>query len=250
MAHSGGADEDEPEAPGSAVHGALAVLREAQALADGSGLVFPSVRGRRLSVATITKMVRDLGIAAVPHGFRSSFRDWAAECTEAPREVCELALAHVNRDRVEAAYRRRTCSSGGGRSWSRGARSWRSRRAGGPIHVLHRLLWFGGTHTSRSASPGGPPSPGTTRVGEIPGRRRTRTRYGALRPRDGSHHPVLAHVPMARERELADPMWRTLGPGEGRAAPPFEPPAFRAAAGAARGRGAPPPEPPRRCAHG
>ena len=37
---------------------------------------------------------------------RSSFRDWAAECTEAPREVCELALAHVNSDRVEAAYRR------------------------------------------------------------------------------------------------------------------------------------------------
>ena len=51
-------------------------------------------------------MVRDLGIGAVPHGFRSSFRDWAAECSDAPREVCELALAHVNSDRVEAAYRR------------------------------------------------------------------------------------------------------------------------------------------------
>ena len=38
--------------------------------------------------------------------FRSSFRDWATECTEAPREICELALAHVNSDRVEAAYRR------------------------------------------------------------------------------------------------------------------------------------------------
>ena len=37
---------------------------------------------------------------AVPHGFRSSFRDWAAECTDAPWKVCELALAHVNRDRV------------------------------------------------------------------------------------------------------------------------------------------------------
>ena len=87
---------------------ALAVLEEAQALADGSGLVFlsPSPRGRRLSDATITKMVRDLGIGAVPHGFRSSFRDWAAERTDAPREVCELALAPVNRNRVEAAYRR------------------------------------------------------------------------------------------------------------------------------------------------
>ena len=85
---------------------ALAVLREAREHADGSGLVFPSARGGCLSEATIGKMVRDLGIGAVPHGFRSSFRDWAAERTEAPREVCELALAHVNRDRVEAAYRR------------------------------------------------------------------------------------------------------------------------------------------------
>ena len=40
------------------------------------------------------------------HGVRSSFRDWAAECTETPREVCELALMHVNSGRVEAAYRR------------------------------------------------------------------------------------------------------------------------------------------------
>ena len=52
--------------------------------------------------------MRDLGIDAVPHGFRSSFRDWAAECADAPREVCELALAHVNTDRVEAAYRHPT----------------------------------------------------------------------------------------------------------------------------------------------
>ena len=52
------------------------------------------------------KMMRRLEIGAVPHGFRSSFRDWAAECTETPLEVCRLALAHVNSDRVEAAYRR------------------------------------------------------------------------------------------------------------------------------------------------
>ncbi len=86
--------------------GALAVLREARRVVDGSDLVFPSVRGRALSDATISKMVRGLGIGAVPHGFRSSFRDWAAECSDAPREVCELALAQVNSDRVEAAYRR------------------------------------------------------------------------------------------------------------------------------------------------
>ena len=86
--------------------GALAVLQAAQALADGSGVVFPSARGRPLSGMAIVKLVRDLGIGAVPHGFRSSFRDWAAECTDTPRDVCELALAHVNSDRVEAAYRR------------------------------------------------------------------------------------------------------------------------------------------------
>ena len=45
-------------------------------------------------------------IAAVPHGFRSSFRDWAAEETDHPREVIEAALAHVVQNRVEPAYRR------------------------------------------------------------------------------------------------------------------------------------------------
>ena len=85
---------------------ALAVLEAARECADGSGLCFPSVRGRVLSDNTLSKLLRTLGIPAVPHGMRSSFRDWAAECTDAPREVCELALAHVNNDRVEAAYRR------------------------------------------------------------------------------------------------------------------------------------------------
>ena len=85
---------------------ALEILDAARELSDGSGLVFPSVRGLQLSDSTLSKLLRDLGVPAVPHGMRSSFRDWAAECTDAPREVCELALAHVNSDRVEAAYRR------------------------------------------------------------------------------------------------------------------------------------------------
>ena len=85
---------------------ALEVLREARALADGSDLIFPSQRARAIHGGTVSKLMRELGIDAVPHGFRSSFRDWAAECTDVPREVCELALAHVNSDRVEAAYRR------------------------------------------------------------------------------------------------------------------------------------------------
>ena len=85
---------------------AIEILKEARELYGGSGLVFPSPTGRVLSDNTLSKLLRDLGIDAVPHGFRSSFRDWAAECSNAPREVCELALAHVNSDRVEAAYRR------------------------------------------------------------------------------------------------------------------------------------------------
>ncbi|MXW36983.1 MAG: tyrosine-type recombinase/integrase [Acidobacteria bacterium] len=86
--------------------GALAVLLAARGLTDGSGLVFPSARGGPLSEVAMPTMVRQLGIGAVPHGFRSSFRDWAAECSDAPREVCELALAHMNTNSIEAAYRR------------------------------------------------------------------------------------------------------------------------------------------------
>ena len=82
------------------------MLREARTLADGSGVVFLSAQGGLLPKLTIAKMVRDLGGGAVPHGFRSSFRDWAAECSDVPREVCELALAHVNTNSIETAYRR------------------------------------------------------------------------------------------------------------------------------------------------
>ena len=85
---------------------ALEVLADALRYRDGSGLVFPSGTGRELSDATISKLLRENGIPAVPHGYRSSFRDWAAELTDTPKEICELALAHVNSDRGEAAYRR------------------------------------------------------------------------------------------------------------------------------------------------
>ena len=54
----------------------------------------------------LSGLLKDLKIAAVPHGFRSSFLDWAAEETNHPREVAEAALAHVVRNQVEAAYRR------------------------------------------------------------------------------------------------------------------------------------------------
>ncbi len=86
---------------------AIGVLRRAKGLADGSGLVFPSPTGRSLSPSTLSKLVRELGIAAVPHGFRTSFRVWCGD-TGVAREVAEAALAHVVRDKVEAAYARGT----------------------------------------------------------------------------------------------------------------------------------------------
>ncbi|WP_420463114.1 tyrosine-type recombinase/integrase [Candidatus Palauibacter sp.] len=85
---------------------ALEILEEARGLGRGNRLVFPGVRGTPLGRTAIWELLRALKIEAVPHGFRSSFRDWAAEETDHPREVAEAALAHVVRNQVEAAYRR------------------------------------------------------------------------------------------------------------------------------------------------
>ena len=68
--------------------------------------MFPSIRERRFSDSTISKLLRALGVDAVPHGFRCSFRDWASECTDAPHAVMEAALAHAVRNQAEAAYAR------------------------------------------------------------------------------------------------------------------------------------------------
>ena len=61
---------------------ALEILDEARTLGRGSPLVFPSVRGKPLGVTALSRLLKTLKIAAVPHGFRSSFRDWAAEETD------------------------------------------------------------------------------------------------------------------------------------------------------------------------
>lgn len=74
---------------------------------DGESLVFPSSRTLRpLSDMTLTAVMRRLHFDAVPHGWRSTFRDWAAESTSFPSEVAEKALAHAVKNQVEAAYRR------------------------------------------------------------------------------------------------------------------------------------------------
>ena len=69
-------------------------------------LLFPAPRGGQLSDMTLSAVMRRMKVPAVPHGFRSTFRDWCAECTDFPKEVAEMALAHAISDKVEAAYRR------------------------------------------------------------------------------------------------------------------------------------------------
>ena len=86
---------------------ALEILEEAACFGDGHGLVFPSARsGNAASPTTFIALLRRLGIPAVPHGFRTSFRNWVAECTATPWAVAEAALAHNVGNSTEAAYMR------------------------------------------------------------------------------------------------------------------------------------------------
>ena len=84
---------------------AIEILVEAGTIRGNADLVFPSPTGRTLSDNTLSKLLRENGIDAVPHGFRSSFRDWAGDAGVA-RELAEACLAHAVRNQVEAAYAR------------------------------------------------------------------------------------------------------------------------------------------------
>ncbi len=84
---------------------ALEVLAEARELAGDSDLVFPNEAGKALTTKALTRVHARLAIPAVPHGYRSSFRTWAAERGVDPA-VAEAAIAHSERDRVVAAYQR------------------------------------------------------------------------------------------------------------------------------------------------
>ena len=89
-------------------HQAMAVLDEAAPLKDDSGLVFPGVKGKPLSDMTLTKVLRDNGLAdkATVHGFRTSFKTWCMETTDTPWAVGEAALAHTLGNSTEQAYAR------------------------------------------------------------------------------------------------------------------------------------------------
>ncbi|UIN23497.1 tyrosine-type recombinase/integrase [Herbaspirillum frisingense] len=82
---------------------AIAIL-EAQKERSNGDLIFPSDKGKAFSDMAFTMLVRRLNYDFTVHGFRSTFRDWSAEQTAFPREVCEAALAHVTKDATEAAY--------------------------------------------------------------------------------------------------------------------------------------------------
>lgn len=69
------------------------------------GLIFPGQSsGNPMSATALSKALATLRPGCTAHGMRSAFRSWAAETTSFPREICEVALAHVNKDRTEAAY--------------------------------------------------------------------------------------------------------------------------------------------------
>lgn len=88
-------------------HQAITILQQAGELRRvGSEQVFPNGKGEALSDMALTKTLRDMGMKCTAHGFRSSFRDWAAEQTSVAGEIAEAALAHAVPNAVEAAYKR------------------------------------------------------------------------------------------------------------------------------------------------
>ena len=85
----------------------IEILKEVRKLAINSLYVFPNpLTGKPLSNMVFLMLLRRMKQDITTHGFRSSFRDWASERTNIPRDVCEAALAHSLRDKTEAAYKR------------------------------------------------------------------------------------------------------------------------------------------------
>ena len=84
---------------------ALDVLRQAAEIRSDD-CVFPGVRGGPIGISAFRRLLERIGAKATMHGFRSSFRDWAAERTDTAREIAELCLAHAVGNQIERAYRR------------------------------------------------------------------------------------------------------------------------------------------------
>ena len=133
---------------------ALAIL---QALPRDGSFVFPGAKtGRPLSNMSMLELLKGMRPGLTVHGFRSTFSDWAREQTGYPRDVVEMCLAHVIKDKSEAAYRRmdalpkrtRRCLSGGASAKAlpcRLARWWRctpdeKHRATGRQDACHQFV--------------------------------------------------------------------------------------------------------------
>ncbi len=86
---------------------AIVILEKALSLRTSSDFVFPGNRtGKPLSQMALLMILRRMQASVTAHGFRSTFRNWAAERTNFAREVCESALAHTVQNKTEAAYLR------------------------------------------------------------------------------------------------------------------------------------------------
>lgn len=85
---------------------AALVLIKSQGAGAGDTLVFAGDKNKPLSDMTLGAVLKRMGLNVTAHGFRSTFRDWAGETTDYPREVIEHALAHQLKDKAEAAYAR------------------------------------------------------------------------------------------------------------------------------------------------
>jgi integrase len=104
----------EHQIPGWLVHRqAQAInLKRFMPIMDGTNIVFPSPKGKTLSDMALRQLMRGmrergkLTVDAIPHGFRSTFRDWAAEQTNYPDEIRKAASGHATGDAVKEAYQR------------------------------------------------------------------------------------------------------------------------------------------------
>jgi integrase len=86
---------------------AMGVLEQMKEIRESEFVFAGGKRGKPLSNMAMLAVLKRMGWGDLTtHGFRSTFRDWAAECTNFPREVVEMALAHTIESKVEAAYRR------------------------------------------------------------------------------------------------------------------------------------------------
>ena len=172
---------------------AVQVLGAARTLGTGDcPLVFPTEQGKPLTDMALSRPLTQAAIATVPHGFRSPFRDWAAEKTNHPREVVEAALAHTVRDKVEAAYARsdrfeRRC---------RLMNDWSAYLEG----ARGRVVAF---HPADTARAGASPLGESGRRGE----RQSAAPSGEPDARGGNHH-------LPRDRDAGS--WRDAVPGDDR----------------------------------